>query len=126
MIICFGCSKKNKVYFNSAPYTIETAQKNDDVIRTNNGTSYNTEKLDKFLENVKNGTNGKVRITQYTTEGGAILVDLSYDGKKITYTIDTTRDGFGAKTIEKKKFNSIYKDNSGYHLKNSSEDIGIF
>jgi len=126
LIVCTGCSKNIKPTFNNTPYTSETAIKNGDVVRTIDGISHNIERLEKFTENVNKKSKDKIRITWFTTEGGAILTDLDYDGKKINYTYDTTRDGFGARTIEKKKFNSIYKDGDKYHLKNSSEDINIY
>ena len=126
LLICMGCSKNIKPIFNNKPYPSETAIKNGDVVRTNNGISHNIERLEKFTENVKKKSKDKIRITQYTDEGGAILTDLDYDGKQINYTYDTTRDGFGARTIEKKKFNNIYQDGDKYHVKNSSEDIIVY
>ena len=126
LIVCMGCNKNSKPTFNNTPYISETEIKNGDVVKTNNGISHNIERLEKFTENVKKKSKDKIRITQYTTEGGAILTDLNYDGKKINYTYDTTRDGFGARTIDKKKFNNIYKDGDTYHVKNSSEDIIVY
>lgn len=124
MIFAIGCSRDNKLTYSKTPYASETAIKNGDVVGIH-GKQYNTEKLEKFMENVRKGIKDKVRITTYTKEGDAIITDLEFDGKKINYTYDNTRDRFGTPTIEKKKFNadSIYKDDSKYYLKNSPNDI---
>jgi hypothetical protein len=127
MIFAIGCSRASNPTYNKSPYTYETAIKNGDVVDFHRD-QYNTEKLEKFMENVQNGIKDKVRITGYTIEGGAIITDLEFDGKIIKYTYDNTRDGFGTPTIEKKKFNanSIYKSDSKYYLKSSPNDILIF
>lgn len=141
MIFCIGCNKDTKTTPNtitypsettityssetSIPYPLQTAIENGDIVRVRRK-QYNVEKLAKFMKNVKGGNKDKIRITKYTTEGGAIITDLDYDGKKIDYTNDTSRDGMGVRKMEKKKFNSIYKTASSYYLKNSSEDILIY
>lgn len=127
MLISIGCSKQNKSTYNDSPYTYETAIKNGDVVAIN-GKQHNTEKLEQFLENVENDKKDKIRIVQYTTEGGAIITDLEYSGNKIKYAYDRTRDGFGLTTIEKKKFNadSLYKKGSRYYLKSTPDDIWIY
>jgi hypothetical protein len=127
MFISIGCSKESKPTQNNSPYRYETAIKNGDIVGFN-GSKYNIKKLDQFMENVEKGKKDKIRITKYTDEGGAIITDLEYDGKKINYTYDNTRDGFGLPTIEKKIFSgdSIYKSGSNYFLKNKPEDIFIF
>ena len=109
IFICIGCSKDS--------YTSKTAIKNGDVVDVH-GKQYNVEKLDKFIENVKNNNKDKVRITTYTIEGGAIITDLDYDGENINYTNDNTRDNFGKPRIENKKFDSdsFYKSGSNYYL----------
>jgi hypothetical protein len=126
-IFAIGCKRANKPTYNKSPYTSETAIKNGDVVDIH-GKQYNAEKLEKFIENVQNVNKDKVRITQYTIEGDAIIIDLVFDGKKINYTYDNTRDDFGIPTIEKKKFNadSIYKSNTKYYLKSSPNDILIY
>jgi signal peptidase I len=126
LFITMGCSKESKPTLNKSPYKYETAIKNGDIVGFNGG-KYNIKKLDQFMENVKKGKKDRIRITTYTTEGGAIITDLEYDGKNINYTCDNTRDGFGVPIIEKKKFDgdSIYKSGSSYYLKNKPEDIFI-
>lgn len=127
MLIGIWYSKQRKLTYNKSPYTSETAIKNGDVVNIHRK-QYNVEKLEQFVENVKNNKKDKIRITNYTIEGGAIITDLEYDGKNINYKYDNTRDGFGVPTIEKKKFDmdSIYKSGSNYYLKSKPNDILIF
>jgi len=127
MYIGIGCSKDSKPNYNEAPYTTETAIKNGDVVVVH-GKQYNVKRLEKFMENIKNNKNDKVRITAYTIEGGAIVTDLEYDGKKINYIYDSTRDTLGEQKIDKKEFNgdSIYKSGSEYYLKNTPNNILIY
>jgi hypothetical protein len=126
-VILMGCGKDSKPASSNLPYDHDTAIKNGDVVNLQ-GSQYNVEKLEKFLDNVKKGNKDKIRITMYTTEGGAIITDLDYDGKKLNYILDTTRDGMGEQKIVKKKFDSesIYKKGSEYYLKNSPNDILIY
>lgn len=127
ILIAAGCSKESKITYNKSPYTSETAINNGDVVNVN-GKQYNTSKLEQFVSDVKKGIKSKIRITQYTTEGGAITTDLEFDGKRINYTYDNTRDGMGVPKIEKKKFNSnnLYKKDENYYLKSQPEDILIY
>lgn len=125
IFFCIGCSKDNTPPVNNDPYSFATAITNGDVISTDLGRTTRIEILEKFIENIKNESTDTIRITQYTIDGEAILTDLVYDGKKINYTNDTTRDSHGKRTVENKTFDSIYKEGNSYHLKNSSEDIVI-
>jgi hypothetical protein len=124
ILTTMGCSKDSK----DSKYTLETAKSNGDVIGLQGQQQINFEKLDLFAENVKNGTKGKVRITGFTTEGGAVITELEFDGKKIKYTYDSTRDGYGAQNIIKKDFksDSLYKKDKYYYLKDSPNDILIY
>jgi hypothetical protein len=67
----------------------------DEDIVDMHGEITNLEKFMKFVENVNQGTEDKIRVVRYTTEGDPLLHDLKYDGKIITSTLDTTRDEFG-------------------------------
>lgn len=55
------------------------------------------EKFNAFITHFENGKSDKVRITMYTTEGDPIFYNLDYDGKKIKYTFDNSKDAFGGK-----------------------------
>ena len=127
LLISIGCIEPIKPTYNRSPYNPEDAIKNGDVVNVQ-GQEYNAEKLDQFMENIKNNKNDKIRITMYTIEGDPILIDLEYDGKRIFYTYDNTRDGFGSPTIEKKMFSAdkLYKLGREYYIKNFPEDIFIY
>ncbi|GHV17160.1 hypothetical protein FACS189425_02830 [Clostridia bacterium] len=68
-----------------------------------------------------------VRTMLYTVEGDPIITDYQYDGEKYIVTLDTTRDKFGAQTIERLTFNYLVKytppANSGY---TGSEPLRLF
>lgn len=78
----------------SAPYTIEQAVENGDVVNVH-GSYTNMDQWQSFLTNVASGQPDHVRITQYTTEGDPIFYELVYDGRQLTYTFDNALDGFG-------------------------------
>ncbi|MEI5908080.1 DUF4362 domain-containing protein [Bacillus spongiae] len=67
----------------------------DEDIVDNQAVITNLEKFMKFVENVNQGKEDKIRVVRYTDEGDALLHDLEYDGEIITSTTDTTRDEFG-------------------------------
>lgn len=63
--------------------------------KTHNDTEiYNINKLDNFMENIKNGKKDKIRIVKYAYEGGRTWVNklyyLEYNGKKIKYIVYDT------------------------------------
>ncbi|HEY5562151.1 MAG TPA: hypothetical protein VIK72_10425 [Clostridiaceae bacterium] len=99
MLLGLVVSMTDRVSYNSVPYPRETAIKNGDLVRG----SSNVDKLDIFMENVRNG-------------------------EIIDYTFDNTRDSFGLPTIEKKKFtrNSLYKKGPSYYLRNVFGELLIF
>lgn len=66
----------------------------EDIVDTH-GKITNLERFMKFVENVNQGKEDKIRVVRYTDEGDAMLHDLEYNGEIITSTIDTTRDEFG-------------------------------
>lgn len=74
-------------------YDSETAIRNGDVVNLH-GQTYNVDKLDAFMADVKSGRKAKVQISEYTIEGDPILQILEYDGKVIRYTYDNSRDQF--------------------------------
>ena len=85
-------------------YNSELAQKNGDVVNSK-VKDYNIEKLDKFIENYKNKkakAGDMVRITNYTTEGDAIIYDLIIESIGIKLIEDSTRDNF-SNTENRKK-----------------------
>ncbi|MBY0147898.1 DUF4362 domain-containing protein [Neobacillus niacini] len=79
----------------------------DEDIVDMHGEITNLEKFMKFVENVNQGTEDKIRVVRYTTEGDPLLHDLKYDGKIITSTTDTTRDEFGNGSVSTATCKSI-------------------
>jgi hypothetical protein len=79
----------------------------DEDIVDSHGQITNLEKFMKFVENVNQGREDKIRVVRYTTEGDPILHDLEYDGEIITSTIDTTRDEFGTASVSTATCKSI-------------------
>lgn len=83
----------------------------DIVARVDGVTNYNT--FLKFLENIEQRKEDKIRIVHYTTEGDPILSTLSLSGKVITYTYDSTRDQYGPGEILTTKCKSIKSEKTG-------------
>lgn len=78
----------------------------EDIVDSH-GEITNIEKFMKFVENVNQGREDKIRVVRYTTEGDPILHDLEYDGEIITSTTDTTRDEFGNGSVSTATCKSI-------------------
>jgi|GEM_PF-3416992 len=77
-------------------YLSDLAEKNGDVVNVK-GKVANLDKIIKFIEDYesKKSTQGDmVRITNYTTEGDAIITDLIIDSTGMKLIEDTTRDEF--------------------------------
>lgn len=121
ILLCVGC-KADSI---PANYPSQTAIDNGDVV-TVGMSSYNVGKLASFIDSTQNGKKDSIRITRYTTEGDPVITTLTFDGKTINYTNDTTRDHFGNHGIVKKQFDSIYLSGGEYHVKNASEDFTVF
>ncbi|MGG1674824.1 DUF4362 domain-containing protein [Neobacillus sp. NRS-1170] len=84
---------------------------NNEVVSIH-GSMQNIERLDLFVENVKNDKQDKIRLTQYTIEGDPIFQDLSYDGSKISVKYDSTEDKFGGGEVRTDVCKSIQKKES--------------
>ncbi|WP_068775732.1 DUF4362 domain-containing protein [Paenibacillus sp. FJAT-26967] len=76
-------------------YPSETAVQNGDVVY-NRSRLANLDKWDRFLNNLKNKKEDHIRLVSYTIEGDAILDELNFNGTRIKYTHDSTRDNFGS------------------------------
>jgi hypothetical protein len=78
----------------------------EDIVDSH-GDITNIEKFMKFVENVNQGREDKIRVVRYTIEGDPILHDLEYDGEIITSTTDTTRDEYGNGSVSTATCKSI-------------------
>ncbi|KMT22455.1 DUF4362 domain-containing protein [Clostridium cylindrosporum] len=72
-------------------YTPEMAKSKGDVVIVNTQI-YNKQKLDKFLQSIKEKRLDKVQIVSYTNEGDALIEQLYYDGQMIKLITDNTRN----------------------------------
>lgn len=115
-------------------YTSEQAIKNGDVVNVLDKT-YNFDKLENFIKNVKSHKKDKIRITSYTMEGDAIIKTLNFTGKTIECSVDMRRDKFAGsadRKIKRYKFSQINKEsnnnNTVYFLSNNnkSDRMDIF
>lgn len=86
-----------------AAYTSKQAIADGDVVEVL-GKAYNLDKLENFMNNVKNHTEDKISITTYTVEDDAIITKLNYTGKTIECSIDTRRDKFAGNDDRKNIF----------------------
>lgn len=97
--------KNNDNVLNNESLSSEKAISNGDIVeissfdlvssKTHNDTEiYNINKLNEFMENIKNGKKDEIRIVKYASEGGRTwvnkLYDLKYNGKKIKYIVYDT------------------------------------
>ena len=117
----------NQLKYSESPYTLEMAINNGDIVNVH-GDKYNTNKLDKFIENVKLGIEDNIKIVEFTYEGDPIITTLNYNSEKIEYIFDNTRDTFGSPTVIEKSFNAddFYENDIGYFLTEERDDFLLF
>ena len=124
MLLASGCHS----------YSLEDAEKNGDLIT--GLVEMNHEKIDEFMNDVKNNNESEIRITSFTIEGDPVLNDLSYKNGIIEYIYDNSRDKHGGKNkrsyttkcegIEKREIIGIdEQDKDEYILTGCNEIIGI-
>ncbi|MBO1580243.1 DUF4362 domain-containing protein [Bacillus sp. XF8] len=89
---------------------------NNDVIAKGYKVS-NLHKFEEFVTNVEKGEIDQICIVNYTHEGDPIFQTLKYDGKEISYTLDSSHNIF----ISKDK--RIYFDTCKRIIKDTREDI---
>ena len=75
-------------------YMAEKAIENGDVVDLL-GKISNLDKLDSFIQDVKDNKESFVRLVRYTLEGDPIIFSVFYDKKQIKCYIDNTRDQYG-------------------------------
>lgn len=105
-IILSGCRTRS--------YSPEKAAKNGEIVFGYD--FYNTEKLDKFIENVNNNVPDKIKITNYGQEGMFLIETITYDGKKIKAVFDSTMEFHKhERRKEKGEYTSIIKEVSKFN-----------
>jgi hypothetical protein len=105
-------------------YTTDMAIKNGDYVHTYKE-KYNEDKLDKFIEDVRNKKKAIIRTVMITTEGNPIITDVNYDGTLFNLIVDTTRDKFGNNGIESNKYNNLieckYNGKTYYYITDETQ-----
>lgn len=82
-------------------YTEEEAVKNGDIVRYK-GVYQNLDKLEQFRQSVLAKQSDWLRVTISTIEGDPLIFELWYDGRRIWFLKDYSRDAFGypSRTID--------------------------
>lgn len=93
-----------------AKYPRETAVKNGDIVYFSTRKISTLDNFENFIRNVFLGKQDWLRITRYTLEGDPIIQQLSYNGDRILYQYDTTRDAYGTKEIRHTYCSKIEKE----------------
>ncbi|MCL6574018.1 MAG: DUF4362 domain-containing protein [Bacillus sp. (in: Bacteria)] len=101
-----GC-QLDKVDLENEP--TKSRQPTTNEVRDIHGMIENSERLDLFVDNVQSEKKDKVRLIRYTTEGDPIFHDLDYNGSKLTFTLDTTKDKFGQGNVISNDCQSIQR-----------------
>lgn len=84
---------------------------NDEVVDIHGGLE-NVQRLDHFVENVKNNKRDKVRLVRYTDEGDPIFYNLNFNGSNLTVKYDSTKDQFGGGEVKTYHCKEIQKQES--------------
>ena len=107
--------------------------KDSDIVFDHDGEiTSNWDKLEKFIQNVENSNEDKIRIVRYTEEGDPIFDTLDYNGENIKYTYDNSQDIHGSS--DEGKTNATCADLDSeitemgikYSLIDCSADIGKY
>lgn len=127
-------SNENEGIKNSNPKSY-TASSEDIVVK--NDTIENHERFTRFLNNVENKTDDRIKIIRYTTEGVPIFQQMEYDGEMIQTIHDSSQDEYGSGKIEKTVCSNIEmvedneytfyilkgcENNKGYELLNINQN----
>ena len=94
MLILTSCIKTGEAYDKSI-------NDSDTIIYSNNGEITNTERLDKFIQNVADMKKDKININRFTDEGDTIITQLYFNKTNIEIFIDRSKDKFGGNDKEK-------------------------
>lgn len=82
-------------------YPSEEAIRNGDIVMTPERA--NIDRFEIFLKKVDAQKKDTIRMTNYTTEGDAIIEDITFDGKEFEYSLDSSRDEYGSETDDRNK-----------------------
>ena len=104
-------------------YSLIQAIRDNCVISIHGSKVYNTDELDRFLENVKNNVPDFVRCINYTDEGDMIITDVNFEGSEsFRICLDSTRDEYSSEKDRTYKYGKFTK----YKIDESEERIAIY
>lgn len=84
----YGEKETNRI---PAFYTKEDAIKNGDII-IKEGSSLQNNRINKFINNVRNKKPDFIRFVEFTSKGDPVITEYQYNGKLIYYRFDSSRD----------------------------------
>lgn len=88
-LFIFGCTNSNTASKDYKPAKT-------DIVSGNNGVIENETRLKEFIKNTETGKKDTIRVVAYTKEGDPILTDVTFTGKQLEVTEDSTRDEYGS------------------------------
>ncbi|MHB8130441.1 MAG: DUF4362 domain-containing protein [Mobilitalea sp.] len=94
MLILTSCINTGDAYDKSV-------NDSDTITYSNNGVITNTERLDKFIENVADMKKDRININRFTDEGDPIITQFYFNKTNIEIFIDRSKDKFGGKDKDK-------------------------
>ncbi|PJI10100.1 MULTISPECIES: DUF4362 domain-containing protein [Clostridium] len=121
MLIFSACGRQEEGY---SKYGIKNVSKNDTITYSLKD-NVNTDRLQKFIDNVSKGIKDRINLVRYTTEGDPIITQLYFNGKYIQIYIDNSKDKFGGANKNEILYNKIkggkqLKDNLLKYLKDNN------
>ena len=81
--------------------------------------TYNSDLLDNFLEKYNNEEKTFIRIGLTTEEGDLVIFDIMYDGNKLYFVSDYTRDKFSASSSRVINLN-VYESITKFNMNNDT------
>ncbi|HEX7063804.1 MAG TPA: DUF4362 domain-containing protein [Bacillales bacterium] len=105
---CFG-SNGASIDQHELEVTYSPKQKIEDSVTITNNKIKNTDSLFDLINHFNNRKKYAIKVIKITSEGDPIYYFLEYDGEKIIYTIDSTRDEYGNQEIRTIKCHAFRK-----------------
>ncbi len=93
MIILSSCTNNEKTYKGKLGQS--------DTITYSAVYAENTDRLQKFTDNIDAGNKDRINLVRFTTKGDPIITQLYYNGKLIEITVDNSQDRSGSNDKDK-------------------------
>lgn len=109
---------KLKKYPSDIHYSADLAAKDGHYVIVHGRIKGGQEKWNAFLKAVNNKKDASVSIVQYTTEGDALIIFVSYYNDQFYWVEDDTRDQFGSQQYFEGSYPYLktFKSDSGYTI----------